>query len=860
MTTANRRGTAALILALVLGLALYALPAYAAVPRGTASITTARTLLAGDTGQDFTLQVCNPDPGAESQTVHYVSVFPPPDMLTNLSASGPFGWNSQILAGGARVLFYGGTLLPGQCGNFTLTADITRPATDQTREWGVSASNDGISFTFYGPATEGATTTVFKVLKVVSIAVTAPVRAADGTVTAGQTVTTQLQVLNRSSNNALEVTPTIRDTGPDATTSSCPVTTLNNGPDAQTITCSTTFATAAAGDTVQLVGDATATGVDAFDAQTGNIRIQAPVLLQYVTGSLNPRVIVPNGTTDWQFRATFKNLGVAAAEQLVTSGSHLRVGGASLTNLQSPETIPPTPSSGGGSGGTQLTFVPVKVSLADGTYQTVFRALGIDSNDLPISVDLTLDELVLDSDVPAINNLALNPPASLVKGEDAAAGSGRPVTFSGAVVTNSGPCADCTITQAFVNEYAPDGTLFEQHALQTSGSGRQISVDNSGNISGSATLTYTAPNDLLKLQVRVVRLSVLSAEVESPGTLLDTIAPRSDTATTVGFAGDGETDNTIILHLSERVAFPQGMSPADWNVQDNLVADAVLQDSKDINTNDDGTIIGDIVELTLQKGLEEDERPALQYQPPTVRPRAFDRVDLKLQSNQIVAADGIIPRVPVIATVAGKALQNDTEDGSQKAFFTNDATPEIRITSVAVGHEVTLYEGNVGGDVLASGEVQQPPPGQSPSITFTPTFTETDQRLTIVAQAVDPGLNPGGAINEILDLDFTAPTIVGAAKGDGTDITVSLNEPVTVGRNSALDWTVTANGGQDALNVGSVTGSWASRVLTIDDFRYDPATTTLSKVFYEFFEAGGPSGGRYFDRAGNAFPNTVFNA
>lgn len=863
MNIATRRASGLLVLALVLGLALYSLPAFAAVPRGTAQITSARTLLAGENDQAFNVQVCNPNVGSESQTVHYVNVFPPPDMLVDVSGSGPMGWSSQVLAGGARVLFYGGTLLPQQCATFTITGDITRPAVDQSRQWGVSASNDGLAFTFYGPSADGTMTTLFKVLRVNAVSVTAPARAADGTVTGGQTVTTQLRIINRSSNNALAVTPTITSTGePDNASSSCPATTLHNGPEEQTITCSTTFKTVTANTTTRLVGDATAAGVDAFDAQTGNITIQVPVSLQYVSGSLTPKVIVPNGSTDWTFRATFKNLGAVAAEQLVTKGSALRVGGAELTKLQSPETIPPTPASGNGSGGTTLTFAPVKVSLADGTYSTVFRAVAIDSNDVAINVDIPLDSLLLDSRVPAINNLLLTPPVTMVRGEENAAGSGRPVTFSGQVVSGAANCSDCSIVEAFVNEYAsPDAT---EPARRQQLNSNQISINGTGQISGSATLNYLNPNNALKLEVTVARLSVLRGTTISPSTLLDTVEPRSGTATTVGFAGDGEDDKTIIVNLSERVAFPQGVAPVDWNVQNNIVSAVELQDSQGIGTNDQSAqgntyVIGDIIKLTVQRPLEEDETPALNYAPPSLRTKAYDRVNIPLATNQITAADGIIPRQPVISTVAGKSLQNDTQDGSQKAFFTNDETPEVVVTSVAVGHEVTLYRGNVGGPVLASGTVQQPAPGASPRITFTPEFTKVDARFPIVAQAVDPGDNPGAAITQILVLDFTVPALVAVAKGSGNDVLVTLSEPVTVGRNSPLDWTVIGNGGQEAYNVGSVSGAWSTRTLAIDDFRYS-AATTLSKVFYEYFAAGGPSGGRYFDRAGNAFGDQSLNA
>ncbi|MBW3663286.1 MAG: hypothetical protein KY469_09330 [Actinobacteria bacterium] len=871
MTARRIRSTIGLV-ALLVAAAMVAttLPALAAPPSGTAQITTARTVLAGELGHRFNVQACNPTAGTDSQPVSYVSVFPPPDMFVagSLTTQPPTGWNASILAGGARVLYYGGTLLPGTCATFGLTATVARPATDQTRTWGVSASADGVTSSSYGPSSEGALTVTFPVLKVTQVAIAAPARATDNTVTAGQTARVSLKVINRAST---DVVGSAAITGAN-TSSVCPdprslapTPDVSAGDTLHEIVCDTTFASGAGGTTTTLTADVTATGVNAIDAVTPSIAIQRAVDLQFVANTLTPRAVNPDGTTPYEFKTTFKNVGAVSAENLVAAGTEIVfTNGATVfrARLKSPDVVPPTPSSGSGSGGTQLVFEPITIDggvVPDGAYDVAVDFGGIDTNDVVLDVTKALtNTLLVDRLAPIVNDLRLLLPASLVKGELDAAGSGRSLGFDGQVLKAGLPCGDCTITAASVKQYRagqPNGEI----TLDS----KQIKIDDSGKITGSITPTLAAGTDQVELNVTVKHLAPQTTLAVSPRALADTASPRSDSAATLGIAG--ETNRTIVVSLSERVAWPGGPNAAQWSVQDNVVSDVKLGDSKGIGANDDGTPVGDTITLTVQRPLREDETPGVQHRAPPVSERPFDRVDLKLAENLVTAVDGILPAVPLIDTVNGRASQQDhPTDTTKKAFFTNQEQVRVRITQVAVGHRVELYRDRVGGDLLARGDVQQPMvPGSQPSITLTVTLPRTDDRFAVVARALDTTLNPSGARTEILVLDFTAPDLAAVTKGTGSDVVVTLSEPILEGRDSALDWTVTGGpdgSEQNAFNVGQVTGAWNTRTLTLDDFRYTRDGTVLNSVYYDFFEAGGPAGGRYVDRAGNVFGDTVLAA
>lgn len=870
MTARLRNSAIALVAILVATLVATTLPALAAPPRGTAQITSSRTVLAGELAQPFDVQACNPAEGADSQVVSFVSVFPPPDMFAGgVTPRPPTGWSASVLAGGARILYHGGSMLPGQCLVFGLNANVARPAADQTRTWGVSASADGLTSTTYDPAAAGALTVAFPVLKVTQVSITAPTRATDNTVTAGQTPKVTMKVVNRA-NAPLAVTPTITGTN---TSSVCPGRTLSqtpnvaNGDTIHDVVCDTTFAATAGGSTTVLTADATSGASNAIDATSASITIQKAVDLVYQANTMTPIAINPDGSTPYEFKATFKNLGAVTAENLVAAGTELVFTKGAETfraKLKSPETVPPTPSSGAGSNGTQLTFETITVpsSITDGVYNAAVNFAGIDTNDLGLSVSKALNTLLVDRLAPVVNNLRLVLPDSLVAGEDKAAGSGRVLGFSGDVLKGGALCTSgCTITSASVKQYkagAENGSI----ALN----GNQIKIEG-GKITGSISPSLAAGTDQVELVVTVKHLAPQTTTAASPRELADTVAPRSASASTVGTAG--QTNRTIVVTLSERVAWPgngnNGPTPTQWSVQDNFVSAVSLSDSKGVGRNTDGTPIGDTITLTVERPLREDETPGVQFR---VLPasgassRPFDRVDLKLAENLVTAADGILPGIPVIDTVNGRASQQDDEnDTSKRAFFTNEDAMRFRITQVTVGHRVVIRD-TVTGQELAAGDVQEPlVPGSAPSITLTwDPDGRPETRFSVAAQAFDATSNPSGRKAENVEFDFTAPALASVIQGNGNDVLIAFSEPILEGRNSALDWTVT--GGPDgnetnAFNVGHVTGFWKNRVLTLDDFRYTREGTQLNSVYYEFFQAGGPSGGRYVDRAGNTLGDGI---
>jgi hypothetical protein len=820
-----------MLVALAVTIPLFALPAQAAPAVGTAELTSGSTVLSGDTDNPFGIKVTNTG-GVNGTVINEVQVLVPISGFTIKTVAAPANWNSSYNAATGRVFFFGNTIGNGNpvqgnpSATFTITADVIRQAADTSRNWSVLLSNDGGTSFSQATVAPGALTSAIKVLKAISVAITAPLGATDGSVTESQTVSVN-EVIQNAGSAALTVTPTLSSNDIVGSPISGTAASIPSGSQATFTFSSVKFGTPPAdGHKAVIGGGGTATGANAIGAASSPITIMSKAAFSYVVNSLQPTDVVPNHP--YAFQLTVSKTGDVAGG-IGTSTFKLGPAGEFSAAID-----PTTNTINGGNASYPLKFVSTNVptTLADGNYTPALTIAGTDENGAPISATPGVTNQVnLDRLAPVVTP-SITPPKSKTAGESDAATNGKSNTLGGSITDGSGnpPCGACTITGAFVRELnASNGTVKDDPVTMT---------NTSGTMSGSFTATFDPATSSIQLYVTSADKAGNSTQGVSAAVPVDNIAPKISSALTGG--GPGTSDVTRIdVFFTEHVTSPAPLQ-ADWNVPGHTVT-AVQPAAPQTQAGYDHVL------LTVAPALGGDEKPNVQYAPSPAT-RASDRVGLSLADQAILAADGIVPDAPAILQVSGHSAQTD-------GFYTNDTTPDFQLGSVGDGQTVTVYRDSDNSHTVTPGDTvlgQAIATGSQVTVTSSNLGT-INQVFGFVTVSKDAANNTGPASSGTLHMDFISPTVLTASAAGGT-ITVSFSEPLAAGRNGAADWFAsgTTSGVSYNYGVGSVSGTGTSRAATIQDSNFDTATTALASVSYDF---QGAAVDQYTDAAGNLLGN-----
>ena len=819
----------ATVLAAAVIVGLVGVPAQAAAPSGTGSITVGRDILAGTTDFGFQLQVNNTDPPVVGNTVNFVSVLVPSGMtLVDGTAQ---GWTRDVRGTSNRVLFSGGSIAPGGSTAFTVFADVSRPAADAAKRWSISISSDGgttASSITPSDTAGNALTSNIRVLKVLSVKLISPTAVLDNTVTENQSNAVAQEVVQNAGSAALTVHPTLSVQN-GSTSQQTPDTAIASTGGTQAFNFGVTFGTKAAAATVALAGGASSTGATAMGASSDPIQIQSGVTLSYNSGSLTPQFAIPGHAYGFALGVT-KGGDVDLTSVNLTNTKLTFASGAFSASLASPSSL--------ASGSNQLQFASTTVptSISDGGYSPSLTVVGTDSNGAPVAVSPTVgDKISLDSTAP-VATPSISVPASKVNGENAAASNGKTINFGGTINDNGTSCGSCVLTGSFLQEYT-GGTA--------SGTIPVTLTNSSGTISGSYGANYDAGVTAIALVTTVADLAGNSIQASSPLVDVDNVAPfiSTDGALT-HTGGPNHSDNTRIdVAFSEPVATNAPMSAADWHCDGHNIIQAAQNSSK-TPANSNFTS----VTLTVNPAIAPDEQPSCQYKPQDAN-RAQDRVGFSIANTTFAVADGILPPAPNVDSVAGLSPAGDGK------FYTNQSSPTFSISNTNAGNTVTLYRDNGDGTFNASDASigsAQVPSGTTVSIQSASLGTANGPVLIFV-QGVDGAGNKGNVGTVNLVLDFVPPALSSFSQ-NGTTITLTFSEPLRFGRNAAADFVVyhrNADGTFDGFQLGSVAGSGATRTLTINDSSFATGTS-IDRVQYDY---AGPIGSRYQDNAGNDLVN-----
>jgi hypothetical protein len=852
-------------------MSLVALPANGAPARGTASINASQqNPLSGLTNIPFEVTITNTPGGVAIPTsLNYVEIRPPASLFTPICCSidPATGWTEKVImnpsAGINRVIYQTTdstkAIRPGQSMPFTVVADVLPVGCDIAGSWTVGVSDDGgKTMTNEAPASSGALTTTTRVLKVTSVAETAPVRAVDNTVTSGQnnTVTTE-RVLNNG-NQSVTVTPALaKSAGSSTATLTAPAaTTVAPGTEA-VFNFPTTFG--AAGD-ITFRGTAAGTTVNcgpstALEALSQPITIETAVALTYVNNSITPTGVAVGAPIGFKI-----NVNKTGDPEFAINNAQTTF---SFTNYSVTLKTPTAPLPRGATpmGGTLLEFnaaaIP-SIGTLDFKNETPSVTInGIDANDFPYATTLVPNNIVIDAVGPIITS-TLTPPASSVPGETPAATHGSSLTVAGQIRHRGADCGACTITSAVLRQLNAAG----QPISGVNDQPVTITKSTTGALSGSVSIAnYNSAAAQVVLIITAARSGLSSVPTESNRVPVDITPPTLS----IGRTGDaaGQDLNTLRVTFSEKVAVGTAMAPSDWAVLLNGPGGgkSVAVTSAKLDEGTTGNY-GRVAILTVQPAVGRNDTGTVTYNPnPTTL--AFDRVH---QNVPIPASaslvDGIIPLLPSLVTVTNTSGAFPKQGA---AFYTNLQNPSIAVANYIGGDVVRIYRDTNANNVIDGTDVLLNPPGNGQQTDGTIVVTPSvglagDGNYTILSRFQDGNGNFGPTSVDALVLDTLAPLATTVAKdaSDGQKINVAFNEDLARGRDYASDWLVIKNvGGQNvSYIVGSVTGSGPGRVLNMSDDAYNPSLP-LTRAAYNY--TGDVVADRYQDKAGNSLADFSLN-
>ena len=813
----KRKAISVLVAAVLAFSLLPAVAAFAAVP-GTANLAVGANQFPG-TGRDYSVTVTNSglpiQAAANSIRILLPSNAGVKNAATNPTA--PAGWNVTVTrTATAQALTYtatGSGLAGGSSVTFPFKADVLAPASgDRAALFQVSLSSDGGKTAQAATAAvNGTLTSTIRVLELIGgIVPTAPAGVTDGSGTGGQAITMGMSVKNHAS-QAMTVTPQVTSNGGETISTPAPATVAAGA--TQNFAVPVTLPDVTTNRTSRFTGSATST-----NSSTGNsiydMAVQVKPTLSLQSNTFSPKN-VNTGPTAKTFTAQTNKGGTPS---LQVTGGALSFAGNTV------ELAVPTAFNPGSQNNVGLTWGPEVISGANGGHDATFTFTGKDENDAPFSQTATVTQLI------NIDNLA---PTLTI---DVALPANQTAVKSGDKVTVSGTIDDVNATINYVRLQPNVGSAVDV----------PVTIDKAkGTYTGSASPTWAAGATSFIASAQATDTASNAGGVSSAPFTIDLIAPVFSYASTVSLKQVG-------VSFSENNVVVGGCDPSQWQVEGNVVV-GVLNDNGGTNT-DCAVAANNSRILVLANNLpNSDSEPRVTYTQRAVAPQgARDGAANDAATATVKAIVGIAPAAPdIIDVYRNGGTEEATLDGGTYVtrFGGNDL--QVEFGGARTGYSVQVLDGN--NTVIKSERVSFPTSG-NPRVTVPIGTTQGDYVRKL--RLVNANNIPGDVTAMTINLDQTVPTIAGATKATATTVSVNFSEKISHGTDFAFDWlpyenVAGAEGGRQYYNVDSVSGSGASRTLTVSNFQNNGP---FGGAEYLFISA---SGSRYTDRAGNQLADTI---
>ena len=717
-------------------------------------------------------------PECPTNGVDYVSITAPAGAtpFTDLSrqfnvtgGSGPnANWTSTIVPGPAgrasrTIIFQLPATTDGFFGSqsFTVASTVPTPGADLTKNWVVEVSRtDGSNLS----NATGSLTTVVRVLRVPTLALTGPTKAVGtGRVTGNQSGITVDCTVENIGSSALSVTPSLNAPGFIITGSPAA---SSIGAGGGTATYQFTLTAQSVSSQTNRLLECNANGTNAEGTATTTslnnkqltIPVQPPAIFDYVKvvrpPTFSPRALAPESTTP--FLATIrKNPSTSPGVDLDGASTKLMFKDDDGNLLHEISLGAAVDVPAGALSALVLTFGPTSLpaTMTPGQYSVSLDVTGEDKNGAAVSFVpvTTFDEtLTLDAGIPLIEDLGIlgvakpsnfvdNPAVSGDEGYaliENAARKGTAIPVAGSVLdgleADSGdpaPCAggpssgdlqpgECRVVEALLAQYSDsEGTIPVAETIACPA----VSINSSGNITGSCpTTALDAETNSVRFSISVEDAVGLQASATTPNRLqVDQQIPDIVSAETARYSdGTTERQNRLIVTFNECVS-RQGEGAGalvnnanDWTVTGNTVSSVQGPDCPaETVTSSDPDGVSTII-LTMQNDFDDDASGAtLTYntgcQLVCSGSSLQDRVAQVKPNNTVDdIIDGIAPKTPLITTASvadGRELSK--QDGE---FYTNSLTPSFHITNpadqmnraVKAGYKVQVWEETNGEDGL----------------------------------------------------------------------------------------------------------------------------------------------------------------
>jgi hypothetical protein len=829
MTAIQRITSTALVLAMLM--AITVVPAFA-VAIGAATITTG-DLLSGQPGA-VTIRITNgsvgggtlPGPlsglnGDTGSNINAIVIEVPSTVYSATDVTLlTTGWTGEY---DAEIGFVYATaddasseLAPSASLDVTIEGAANEIADDTTRAVPVFVSDDGGRTL----SSAGVPNLTSRILQVDSIAVVKPgaVNQNLSQVTAGQdTATVSVKVTNFGSQARSVTINAAKSSGSSTATVTPQIKNIGSGVSFDTAELVTTFGSAG---TLGLNGTATSANSAAVAVPADQIAVQQAFSGTYVNDSLSPRTAVQGQSYD--FVLQLNKAGVQPANLTTTFSIN------GVATASGPQPFPAASST------ETLEFdnVAIPAGAANGSYDTLLTASGVDDNGATVSVTITPQAVTLDNLLPFIE-LTADVGDPDVTGATPAAGDGRTITFGGTVEVSDGgagfdACTTCTVTAKLVTD------LGEELPFTL--------TNTNGNLSGSASFTFGAGTTSASATATAVKDTGLSSTGASDTFEVDIIAPTLASATT----GRDDQGDFVNVSLSE-LADTTNSRPFAWQVDNSAVQSATAQPAEN------GAVM---VQLRLLEGntFANNATPTVSYSPTGLAGTPFgsrinDRVSLTMLDQVIEAIDGIVPDAPILSSVQGLALQGGK-------FYTNQFKPTVTVAGMEAGTLLELYFDRNGNEIPENSEVvySGPVSNATETVTLGNSLGNSDTEHMLIGRLHD-GVAFGLQTLEPLILDRTVPVITAYAQ-TGSKVVVTFSETLPQGRDAAFDWTVIAeqNGETRSRSVEAVTAGLDAkeRVLDVAPSSYNPADGDVSGVRFKY---RGAASDRYSDFATNTLAN-----
>lgn len=802
-----KRSAVAVVVVALLLVGLLPAVALGAVP-GTANLTDASRAVYPGAARELGITVTNTNLVVGNRANAVRILLPSSSGITNTATAPtpPSGWNVTVTrTATAQALTY--TSATGLAGGSSLTfpfaADVAAPSgCDRSGVFQVSLSGDGGATAT--PATGNLTTTI-RVLELVGgLAPTAPAGVTDSTGTAGQAITLGMAVRNHAS-SAVTATPAVTSNGGETISQPAPATIASGQtrafsvpvtlPDAARTSRFTASASTPCGQTPNAVLD---------------FVVQARPTLALATNSFTPRS-VNTGPQAKTFSATLNKTGA----QTLT----LDAGALSFCSNTLPLDTPVSFS--GGNGGTGVTWGPAVVTGPDGTCDATFTFTGIDSNDAQFSSTLSAAQLVtIDSIAPTVAVGVTLP-------------SGQTAVKNGDRITITCAIDDANARVDFV-EIRPNV-------------GDPIATS----CGAAPTVNFPAGATSFIVVAQVTDAAGNTGGGVSSEQVIDNLVPVFDHAMTLSL-------RQIRVTFSDNAIVSGGCDPTSWSAGGTLVVE-VLNDNGNGSTACDQATNNSRI-LVLAQSLESgDAEPNVTYTNRAVsRSPARDGAANQAATATVKAIVGIAPPIPDIIAVyrnTGDASTPESATFDEERYWTrfggNDLVVEF--AGARTGYSVEILDGQ--GNVLRREAVTFPESGNPQ--TRIPIGTTEGEYVRGIRLVNASNLRGNPATLRIV-LDQTLPQMTGATKTTPTAVDVTFSEKIWEGTDFAFDWlpyenVAEAEGGRQYYNVDRVSGSGATRTLTVSTFANNGPFGGA-----EYLLVSG-NGVRYRDRAGNALTDTITN-